>query len=343
MPSDKKTDERTGRALEVLAKARQDFHAALVVTSEELRGMIDAGSASAEARAERTAAELGAFAVGHIDIEKFTSLRGAGQQVAVADAPRLEAASRTLRSLLERGEKLYAVRVEPGSDLREAISMALGRIGRAFGAARTVELARSGQYDEAEHGGWLDSFPPALWSRKEWDLAPPLVVEVDGADLRAGGLSDFLDGAQKIVLVVRGPAPPAELARLITPGVLVLQTDAPDDLEVVAETDGPAIAALVPANACRFAHLPAVDGGRARLMVDHMPEQEPKRALGHLSAFQQAEGMRHLTTLATGWGLASANGAEASPAGSAGQVPATAAADKLAAWILRQADVPGTG
>jgi hypothetical protein len=34
------------------------------------------------------------------------------------------------------------------------------------------------------------------------------VVEVDGGDLQAGGLAEFLDGAQKIVLVVRGPAPP---------------------------------------------------------------------------------------------------------------------------------------
>ena len=97
---------------------------------------------------------------------------------------------RTLRSLLERGTDLYCLRVEPGSDLRDAISSGLGRVGRTFGAARTVELARSGSYDEAAHGGWMDSFPPALWSRREKQLAPPLVVEVDGTDLRPGGLAD---------------------------------------------------------------------------------------------------------------------------------------------------------
>ncbi len=72
MPSDKPTDERAASALQVLEKAREDFRSALVATSEELRGLLDAGSATADARAERTAAELGAFAVGHIDIERFS-------------------------------------------------------------------------------------------------------------------------------------------------------------------------------------------------------------------------------------------------------------------------------
>ena len=79
MPSDKTTDERAPRALDVLAKARENFHSALVATSEELRGLLDAGSATAEARAERTAAELGAFAVGHIDIERFASFQEAAE------------------------------------------------------------------------------------------------------------------------------------------------------------------------------------------------------------------------------------------------------------------------
>jgi hypothetical protein len=343
MPSDKTTDERASRALEVLAKAREDYHSALVATSEELRGLLDAGSASEESRAERTAAELGSFAVGRIDIERFSSFEETGEPVAVTEAPRLEAASRTLRSLLERGTDLYYIRVEPGSDLRDAISNGLGRAGRTFGAARTVELSRSGSYDEATHGGWMDSFPPALWSRREKQLAPPLVVEVDGTDLRPGGLTDFLDGEQKIVLVVRGAAPPAALSRLITPGVVVVQTDDPADLSVVAEAEGPAIAALVPADACRFVHLPAVDGGRGRLTVQHMPTERPKRPLGGISAFQQVEGLRHLEALAAGWGLSAPETAVPSGDGASAPAPAASAADTLAAWILRQADISGTG
>jgi hypothetical protein len=343
MPSDKPTDERAASALQVLEKAREDYHSALVATSEELRGMLDAGSATAEARAERTAAELGAFAVGHIDIERFASFEETGEPVTVTEAPRIEAAARTLQSLLERGSDLYFVRVEPGSDLRDAAARALARAGRAFGAARTVELARSGKYDEGTHGGWLDSFPPFLWSRRERELAPPLVIEVDGADLRPGGLADFLDGAQKIVLVVRGPAPPASLSRLITPGMLVMQAEDPAELAVVVEAEGPAIAALVPAGACRFVHHPAAEDGAGRLTVHHMPSEEPRRSLGSISAFQQAEEMRQLAALSSGWGLGAPELEFQSGDGASGPAPQASAADKLAAWVLRQADISGTG
>jgi hypothetical protein len=343
MPSDKTTDERTARALDVLEKARGDFHSALVATSEELRGLLDAGSATAEARAERTAAELGAFAVGHIDIERFASFQETGEPVAVTEAPRIEAATRALQSLLEHGSDLYFVSVEPGSDLRDAATRALGRAGRAFGAARTVELARAGKYDEGAHGGWLDSFPPSLWSQRERELAPPLVMEVEGADLRPGGLADFLDGGQKIVLVVRGSAPPASLSRLITPGLLVVQTEDPAELAIVAEAEGPAIAALVPSDACRFVHYPAPDGGAGRLTVHHMPAEEPRRALGSISVFQQVEAMRQLAALSAGWGLGASETAVSSDDGASGPPPAASAADKLAAWVLRQADISGTG
>jgi len=343
MPSDKTTGEHVKRVMEVLAKAREDYHSALVATSEELRGMLDAGSATAEARAERTAAELGSFAVGHIDIERFASFEESGEPVAQKEAPRFEAAARTLQSLVDHEDDLYFVRVEKGADLRDAVASALARAGRAFGAARTVELARAGKYDESIHSTWLDSFPAAEWNRREMDLAPPLVVEVDGSDLRPGGLVDYLDGAQKIVLVVRGAAPPAALAGLITPGLLVLQVDDPADLAIVAAAPGPAIGALVPSEACRFVHRPATDGGKGRLTVEHMPTEEPRRALGGMSAFQQAEGMRQLAVLSAGWGLATSEPVAPSGDGASAPAPAGTAADKLAAWILRQADVSGTG
>lgn len=343
MPSDKATDARTARALQIFEKAREDFQSALVATSEELRGLLDAGSATAEARAQRTAAELGAFAVGHIDVDRFASFESTGRPVAVSAAPRLEAASRTLRSLLAKGDDLYFVNVEAGADLRDAVSSGLGRAGRVFGAARTVELARSDKYDEAAHGSWLDGFPPALWSRRERELAPPIVVEVDGADLRPGGLAEFLDGTQKIALVVRGSAPPAALARLITPGLMVVQTDEVEDLAAVAAADGPAIAALVPADACRFVHHPATRASGARLVVHHMSADEPKRALGRISAFQQSEAMRHLAAMARGGTMSAPAAGAPSGDGATAPAPTASAADTLAAWILRQADIPGSG
>ena len=129
MPSEQSIEARVAGALEAIEPARQSFHSALVATFQELKAMLDAGSSTAEERAERTAAELGAFAVGHIDVEKFASLQQTGEPLAVAVAPRLEAAARTLRGLLDAEDELYFVRVATGSDLRDSIATALGRAG----------------------------------------------------------------------------------------------------------------------------------------------------------------------------------------------------------------------
>ncbi len=87
-------------------------------------------------------------------------------------------------------------------------------------------------------------------------LCPPLVIEVEGQDLRPASLAELLEGGQKIVLVVNGPAAPAPLVRLITPGVTVIQTDDPAELSALGAVDGPGIAALMPEGAAKFMHIP---------------------------------------------------------------------------------------
>ena len=74
-----------------------------------------------------------------------------------------------------------------------------------------------------------------------------------------------------------------------------------------------------------------------------MPAEEPKRALGGISTFQQAEGMRHLAALSAGWGLVAPEVAAPSGDGASGPALSATAADKLAAWVLRQASISGTG
>ncbi len=83
----------------------------------------------------------------------------------------------------------------------------------------------------------------------------------------------------------------------------------------------------------------------------HIPEKEPKRTLGQISAFQQAEELRSLRALGTS--AAEAGGAaravsagtgaligSAGPASSEKAVePPTEPVDKLAAWLLQQADL----
>ncbi|HET9984882.1 MAG TPA: hypothetical protein VFQ38_14890, partial [Longimicrobiales bacterium] len=139
-------------------------------------------------------------------------------------------------------------------------------------------------------------------------------------------------------LVVRGPAPPAALVRLITPGVLVLQAASAEALAPLAAGDGPAVAALVPEGAALFRHAPAAAAtGHARLTLDAVPEAAP-RAIGAYTAFQQQEELRQLLELAA---------APAWPEPAAG-APATngagefTPADRLAAWLLKQANLDGT-
>jgi hypothetical protein len=346
MPSDN-TDELARQALEALSGPRESFHSALVATLEQVRGLLDARAGSEEERTARATAELGAFAAGRIDIERFSSLSDPGESLDEGSAAQVERAARTLESLIERGDQVFLARVERGGDLRDTVESALAEAGRAFGAARTAELARSGRYEAERHDGLVDHFPPHRWSRQELSVAPPLVVELSGQDLRTGGLASLLDGAQKIVLVVSGKAPPAALVRLITPGVFVMQADEPESLDRLAEVEGPAVVALLSAEASRFIHYPAVNGRAGRLSVQHLPDEEPKRALGSLSAFQQTEELRHLVALgdrAGGAAVESVQGAAAAEAAvekAAGPAVEEAPADRLAAWILSQADLTG--
>jgi len=329
MPS----DERTRDALAAVTAARDDYRSALVGTADQLRGLLLAQGGGPDAGLDRAAAELGNFATGHIDVERFASLIASDEVLDEASRGHLARAVETLESLTAAGDDVFVAQVPAGGDLSETVARALGEAGRAYGAARTAELARTGRFKAAEHGRWIDHFPPAQWSRNEREIAPPLVVSLRGEDFRAGGLADFLDGTQKIVLIVEGKSPPAALVRCLTPGVHVLQTDDPATLARIGDTEGPAIAALVPSDAARFEHRPGSDGSpRLRLTVENVPGDDPKRSLGRISAFQQAEELRLLRVLT---GATRSVGAAGDGAAGADAAPATDA-DVLAAWILGQ-------
>ncbi len=342
-------------ALAAVTRQREAFRSALALTLDQVRNELDVRDAREDGTGARAAAELGRFAAGRIDPERFAALTSAS---ASEDDSWLEPAKRaleTLRAVKARGDGLFSARVETGGDLYAEVDRALADAGRAFGAARLFELARAGKYVATEHDPMLAAFPFRRWSAAERAKAPPLVVEVDGRDLVVGGLAGFLDGTVKLVLVVREASPPAPLVRLVTPGILVLQTSEAEELQVVGKTAGPAIAALVPEEAGSFLHQPAAGG--ARVEVRRIPEEEPKRGLGQISAFQQAEELGLLAALAasaaeagggpgatagvtTGAGPAGATGASGSAAGieDVPQRPAEPV-DKLAAWLLKQADL----
>lgn len=342
MPSD-----RIRSALDALAAPREAFRSAVATADEEIRA---ARLHMDEARdpAEALARELGQFAQGRIDPARMAGL------LRVADAPDplthhlMDTAHDLFTEISATGGSGFQVEVPEGGDLRDVVRDALADLGRAFGVAHAVEKARTHRYDPDTDHVLLRPYPFHRWTAAERRLAPPLVVRVQGADLRAGGLGEYLDGAVRIALVVEGPTTPAPLARLVGHGVYVAQSGDETVLKALAEHAGPGVVALVEdgSGAVGFVHDPSggarpwermrVDGGVDALRARLAELERPGRSRVH------ATDLRHLLELATppagaevesGSSLAEAVGAPAAPGDDA--------ADRLAAWLLARTDVRG--
>jgi hypothetical protein len=325
------SDDRSARALAALTLSRDVFHSAVVTAIDELTAFLSEQRAPLEERAAQESVRLGVFGADRIDIDRFSTIVGAAEALDPARLDALEHALRVLRGFAAQGDELYRVSVRRGADLRDVVRDALGARGRAFNTAHQIELLRTGRSTvpmELEYGT-LDF---RHWTKAERLLAPPLVIDVNGADLRVAGLAEYLDGAQKIVLIVDGAAAPAPLVRLIAPRTFVMQTSDVAALGRFAAFNGPGIAAVMPQGSAVFAHDPA--GGPSlsqRLVVEHAPEPSPKAVAGG-SAHRQAEELAWLAELAR---LAQ----RTEPAAAEPTAPAVTPADQLAAWLLRQTDL----
>ena len=331
MPS----DDRAVRAFEALAEDRDAFRSAVARAVDEIGSLLERQRSPNDG--ERSERALGPMARGRIDTDRFASLL-AGDEALEPDAlEQVERAHDVLSEIHGAGEELYRLRLEEGESLRDAVADAAARLGRVFGAARTAELARTGRYRPEEHGGYLEAFPFAMWNRGERAIAPPLVVELAGRDLRPAGLCEFLDGASKIALVVEGAAPPASLVRLVTPGVSVLQTDDVEDFDDLAGSEAPAAAAVFdePGGVALFAHRPdAGDDPAARTSVERMPEEDDVLPAGAVSRAQGLEELRQLGALARASAGAGASQNGTGPGAEAEEEAEPA--DRLAGWLLRQ-------
>ncbi|MBT8397397.1 MAG: hypothetical protein HKO65_13850 [Gemmatimonadetes bacterium] len=331
MPS----DERIVQALEALVDAKESFTSSVAMSAEEVRGILERGQGGDEDPQARLAHELGPFAAGRIDLDRLAPFVGANKKLDPDKRAEILAAYQTLTELKKAGDDLFTAKVPLDGYLRGAVFTALGKAGSAFGAARSVEWAL---HDLAHPEGvedCLERFPPNKWNSAERVWAPPLVIEVEGQDLRPASLAELLEGGQKIVLVVNGPAAPAPLVRLITPGVAVIQTDDPAELSVLGAVDGPGIAAVMPEGCAKFMHIPGE--GRSldqRLTVSHLPEKAPKRALGSISAFHQAEELGQLASL-----TASVGAVETASVDAGLGVPEMDDAGQLASWLIHQSGV----
>ncbi len=342
MPSDIKVVASSPlalRALEALGPRVEAFHSAMATAEEEVRSYVTHRRGVSEYRTEQTLTELGPFAVGRIDPEKFAALLLETDDL----TPEAEGAMDRAEQILSNfavGTDVHLTTVAKGGDLRDVVKDALNHVGQVFGASRAVELVRSGLFDPDQHGFFLAALPFRKWNRAERQLAPPLVVELEAEYLVPAGLGEFLDGSVKIVLVVKGPTPPAPLARLITPGPYVVQTADPSDLAGLARSSHPGVALLfdeVRVEQARFVHDPDAGATSAqRLTVSHMPEKAPVGRGRRAPTW--VEELAHLEALARKPAGAAPGAPSLVP-----EVPAEEAtsADQLAAWLLSRADLGG--
>jgi hypothetical protein len=319
MPS----EQRKSTALDAIRPRIERFQAAVTNTNDEIRGLL---AGSGDVADDQTAA-LGFFAQGRVNMDRFSTFTPKAARIDEASEGPTRAAQEVLKALLALGDELYVLRVEEGMDLGAQVAERLAQIGRAFGAAHVVEFSKRGQYREEEHAGLLERYPYANWRRSERAMAPGLVIELPGSALSAASVVPFLDGRIKIVFCVDGDeAPPASLARVVSPGVFVQQETGDAALEAFAAFDGVAVAALLPKDAVRFVHDPkAGETTYERFVELDFPREVRKRALGGISAAQQAEDYALLETLSV----------VPAPSGEAAEDPA----GKLSAWLLSQADL----
>lgn len=324
MPS----DARVQAAIAALRRPIDAYRSLVVSASERSHELL-----SADGGAQRAQLTLGEFGGARLDAARFAEL-ARGVALDALSRARLQRAAAALDELASAGDEIFVADVARGDSLRVVVAHALARLGRLFGASSVLALVRSGRFEPERHDRLVEAYPFEWWSKAERRLAPPLVVTVEGADLHAGSLAELLDGAMRLVLVVRGPCAPAPLVRLVTPGTLVLQAEAPEALSRVASYEGPAIAALVE-NGALFTHDPALGGALSqRLVVTRRPASEPGRTLGGTSPRQQREELAQLEAMAARPVAEGAPGAapiDALLASGSGDPT-----ERLAAWLLAE-------
>lgn len=337
MPS----DERLRGAHELLRAHDGAFRASVETANAQVRAYLAAHGSRSEERARETALELGQFAGGRIDIGRLAAVLGTTRVLDQNEEAVVQRCAEVMEEVLARGEALFVCRVPTGGDLRTTVEEALAMVGRAFGAALVFQAIKTGTFKSELHEPALRSFPFRRWNRQERLLGPSLLVSVEGSALNAPALAEYLDGGQKIALVIQEPCAPAPLARLITPHLFVMQCETPAELSRLATIEGPGIAALVPPTAARFVHDPAT----ARLEVTHLRAESPRTSMGGWSAWQQSEDLALLRELAAAETLAAKARAQVSEAATTPRAldgEAQIGVEELSAWMLAQAGFAGS-
>jgi hypothetical protein len=333
MPSDRLSGTTMELARKALAPAQHAFRAAVENALARGEGWWNEQAATEKDRVARVGAELGAFAADRVDPRRFAALFARPRAMTPEVRKEMKRALDALKDACA-GADVMTASIEADGSLATAIDDALAEAGRAFAAARVIERVRT-DHKSTEQSPAVVHLPFQSWTRAERRSAPPLVVTVAGVDLHAGALGEYADGRQKIVLIVEGACPPAALVRLVTPGTFVMQTSDVAALDRMVRFDGPAIAAIVPEGAASFTHDPAAGTEQwQRVSIERLPSP-PFAAVPGMSAWQLREDVRQLEA------LAAAPASRAIPPGAPAPGDSPDAVDRLASWLLGQADLTG--
>lgn len=318
-------DARGLEALKVCADAIGAYQARVALVADRIGVYLDADDGESPATDE--AQQLGEFAAGRIDIDRFNALWEAREALDRFERAVLTRAHDMLRDIATRPKDDFIINLPAGGRLTAALTNIFADLGRSFGAMVIAEMVRTRRFgnDDLE---LIHGFPRFRWTRAERGMSPPVIVTLDGADLWAGEVAQYLDGNQKIVLVVRSPAPPAPLVRLFTPGTLVVQTCGLDGLKPVLDAEGPAVAALMPAGAAEFVHLPGSAPIHQRITISTRP-QGARKTVEAWTTWQQQQELDQLYALAAAPAAVASASTHAEPVAD----PAT----RLAAWLISHA------
>lgn len=342
-------NDSTASARRLLDRQAEAHRSALTEALEEARGALRSLRSSGNGRAGRVAQELGGLAGGPLDPERFAVLLEREPGMDPEHLEIFEKAVSILEWATDESARVAEVSVGEAETLAQAVERVLRQRGQAFGAVRVLALLRSGEFRTGEHASLLEGVPFREWRTVERHVAPPLIVITPGHFLDTlPALAPVLDGGVKILLLAEGPTPPAPLARLIAPGILVAQAHEPGALERIAEFPGPAVAALVPDSCAAFVHDPgteAADGGDAPVFrILSLPDSTPRSWIGGMSPGQQTRDLELLRAWSRapngtpGSDVAAPEGASKKE-GVKERDPTTEPAERLASWLLSQAEL----
>jgi len=327
------SDERVLAALRAVRGSIDAYRAAVGVAAERIESYL-AMTADDPTHA-REMERLGQFASDRIDIERFAALWGERAALDEFERALLARARDLLREAQHAADARFVHDVPTGGRLNLALGNTFAELGRPFGATLVAELVRSGRYDPAEHTVLLHGLPRHRWNRAERAVAPPVILTLDGADLWAGEAAQYVDGNQKMVLIVRTPAPPAALVRLVTPDTLVVQTTSVERMASSLAHPGPGVVALMPEGAAEFAHVPDARLPLHQRITIAAPPQGARKALPSWTAWHQDQDWQQLLamSLAPSAAVSGMNGGGAPGGGGGDDV------DRLAGWLLAQAQL----